>query len=137
MWKFINSLIILLTISFGVVQSMTFGHLMDTPWEFWDFVYAPFVFFAMFLLSTYINKKWFSSTVWAVPSFNTNLLSTKNPLNIGFSLGGLFIALGVGVGSYDLFVGREINDISIMPISMGFGVFCSGFVSVKLFSESS
>jgi hypothetical protein len=136
MWKFINSLIILLTFLFGVLQSITFGHLMNTPWIFWDFVSAPFVFFAMFMTSAYIHKKWFSSTEWIVPSFNTNLFSSKNPLNIAFSLGSLFIALGSGVGGYDLYLGRTISDVSIMPICVGVGVFCAGLVSVKIFTDS-
>jgi len=44
MWKFINSVIILLTILFGVIQSIMFGHLMDIPCDLLDFVLVPFVF---------------------------------------------------------------------------------------------
>jgi hypothetical protein len=136
MWKFINSVIILLTILFGVVESVLFGHVMDISWGLKDYISAPLVFFAMVLIGNYIHKRWFTSVNWYTPSFNINLLSNKNPLNIPFSLGGLFICLGVGVGITDLYMGRTVSAVSIMPICMGFGVFCAGLVSVKLFSDS-
>ncbi|MDO6635460.1 hypothetical protein Q4540_03470 [Pseudoalteromonas carrageenovora] len=136
MWKFINSVIILLTILFGVVESILFGHVMDIPWSSKDFISAPFVFFVMVLIGNYIHKRWFTSVEWKTPSFNMNLLSNKNPLNIPFSLGGLFICLGFGVGITDLYLGRAVSAVSIMPICIGFGVFTAGIVSVKFFSDS-
>jgi hypothetical protein len=33
---FINSVILLPTVLFGVVQSFIFGNLIDIPWDAWD-----------------------------------------------------------------------------------------------------
>jgi hypothetical protein len=136
MWKFVNSVIILLTILFGAIESFLFGEFMDIPWDLWDFISAPFVFFIMVLIGNYIHKKLFTSVSWQTPSFNVNLLSNKNPLNAPFSLGGLFIALGIGVAVTDVYLGRAVSPVSIMPICIGVGVFCAGLASVKLFSDS-
>jgi hypothetical protein len=136
MWKFINAVIIVLAILFGVVQSITFGHLMDVPWDLVDFMSALFVFFTMVIVGNYVHKRWFTSIKWNTPTFSSNLLSNKNPLNIPFSLGGLFICIGIGLGGTDIYLSREVSSASVMFICMGFGVFTAGLVSVKVFSDS-
>lgn len=137
MWKFINSVIIVFAVFFGVSQSIFLGHLVDIPWTALDFISAPFIFGAMVLVGHYIYKRILSNKEWKTPSFNTNLFSQKNPLNMPFSLSCVFFPVGLGFGGADFYLGREINEISIMFVSISVGVFCAGLISIKLFSESS
>lgn len=135
MWKFINSIILIIAVLFGIVQSYVFGNLMYLPWQIGHFVAAPFIFFAMVVAPNYIRKHWFNASHWATPSFNSNLFKDGNPLNMPFCVGGMFMALGIGIGAADLFLGRSLTSVSIMIECASFGLLLAGYFSVKLFSD--
>ena len=135
MWKYLNTLLLIFVFLFGAVQAFIFGDKMNISWELYDFILAPFVFGFMALLSTYVYKRFSKQSKWYVPSLNMNLFVKDNPLKMPFLLGGMFIALGLGISTINVYLGTGASSISIMSVSSGLGLIIAGLVSVRLFSN--
>ena len=135
MWKYWNILLLIFTFLFGAVEAFIFGDKMNISWELHDFILVPFVFGLMIIVSTYAYKRFSKQSKWYVPSLNMNFFVKDNPLKMPFLLGGIFIALGFGISTINVYLGTESSGISIMSVSSGLGLIIAGLISVRLFSS--
>ncbi len=135
MWKYLNILLLIFSFLLGAVEAFLFSGKMNFSWELQDFILAPFVFGLMVIASTYAYKRFSKQSKWYVPTLNMNLFVKDNPLKVPFLLGGIFIALGLGISTINAYRGTGASSISVMSVSSGLGLFIAGLISVRLFSN--